>query len=284
MYLNKIKNYMGKFYSREEIEFLKKNAEKFGAKICSEKINRPLQGTISKINRLGLKNTNNPKVTKEEIDSLVFVSKFKSLTIDFNETNNPKQLAYFLGFLWANGYVHNNELKIEITEEDGIDIEHIFTNLASFSIYKRIRNKRKPQMTFYYRDAKIYNQLKSLGKYPNSIESHEKILNYIPKKYHIWFLRGLIDGDGCFYIHDYGDTISRQFSITGSINFNWDFLKNLLKSYNLNCTINLSKSEHSNSSRIRCTDSNSIKNFIKILYKDLDGIYLTRKYNKAISM
>lgn len=47
--------YMAKFYSKEEINFLKENAEKFGAKICAEKLDRSLQGVISKINRLGLK-------------------------------------------------------------------------------------------------------------------------------------------------------------------------------------------------------------------------------------
>lgn len=46
---------MAKFYSKEEINFLKENAEKFGAKICAEKLDRSLQGVISKINRLGLK-------------------------------------------------------------------------------------------------------------------------------------------------------------------------------------------------------------------------------------
>ena len=55
-------------------------------------------------------------------------------------------------------------------------------------------------MTFFYSDPNIISLLYNLGKYPHSSESHEKILNYIPKKYHIWFIRGLIDGDGNFYI------------------------------------------------------------------------------------
>lgn len=275
---------MGKFYSKEEITFLKENAEKFGAKICSEKLNRPLQGVISKINRLGLKNTDKPKVTQKEIDSLVFTSSFKKLNLDFSQTKTPKELAYFLGFLWADGYVHKGELKIELAEEDGINIENIFKILATFSIYKRNRKGRKPQMTFYYKDFEIFNLLVSLGKYPNSIESHEKILNYIPKEYHLWFLRGLIDGDGCFYIHDQGNTILRQFSIAASLDFDWTYLNNILQTYGLKCSIKKSETSHGNSSHIRCSDSNSIKNFIKILYKELDGIYLDRKYNKAIML
>lgn len=275
---------MGKFYSKEEIEFLKENAEKFGADICAQKLNRPLQGIISKINRLGLKIVRKIDIPKEEIENLKFISTFNNLDINFNTSKNPKELSYFLGFLWADGYVYNNEIKIEIAKEDGIDLKHIFMKLADFTIYNRTREDRKPQMTFYYRDANIANLLKSLGKYPNSIESHEKILDYIPKEYHIWFLRGLIDGDGCFYIHSNKNTISRQFSITASLNFDWSFLKTILDSMGLHCTIQKSETISGNTSRIRCSNSAEIKKFIEVLYKDLDKLYLARKYNKAMML
>ena len=154
--------------------------------------------------------------------------------------------------------------------------------LASFSIYKRKRDGRKPQITFYYKDNSVCDTIQKLGKYPNSIESHKKIFEYIPKPYHIWFLRGLIDGDGCFYIHDYGNTISRQFSIAASIDFDWSFLITYMESLGIYCQVNKAESSAGKSSHIRCTDSKSIKQFINLLYKDNDKIYLDRKYNKAI--
>ena len=272
---------MAKFYSEEEINFLKENAEKFGARVCSEKLGRPLQGVISKINRLGLKINLDPNVDQDKIDKLSFNSSFKELSIDFNSSETPKELAYFLGFLWADGYVHNNELRIEITDEDAQDLEHIFMKIATFRIYKRKRQGRKPQTTFYYKDKQIFNRIVNLGKYPNSIESHKKILEYIPKQYHIWFLRGLIDGDGCFYIRSYKNTVSRQFSIASSIGFNWSSLLEKLLQLGLPCTVSTESNNNGSSSHLRCSNSKSIKEFIKILYNEQDGIYLSRKHNKA---
>lgn len=272
---------MGKFYSTEEIEFLKENAEKFGAVVCSQKLGRPLQGIMSKINRLGLYLTKECRASLEEIESLSFVSNFIKLNLDFETQQYPKELAYFLGFTWADGYVHNNEIKIEIAEEDAESLKPIFTKIATFSIYRRERNERKPQLTFYYRDKEIYNTLVKLGKYPNSVESHEKILEWIPKEYHLWFIRGLIDGDGCFYIHDYGNTISRQFSIASAIDFDWSYIKSYLEFLGLPCSVQVSSSKLGKSSHLRCSDSKSIKEFIELLYRDDDGIYLPRKYNKA---
>ena len=40
--------------------------------------------------------------------------------------------------------IHNGEIRIEIAEEDGENLKPIFMKLASFSIYKRKRDGRKP--------------------------------------------------------------------------------------------------------------------------------------------
>lgn len=272
---------MAKFYSKEEINFLKENAEKFGAKICAEKLDRSLPGVISKINRLGLKINLASNASQNEIDNLSFNSSFRELSIDFNSSKTPKELAYFLGFLWADGYVHNNEIRIEITDEDAQDLERIFMKIATFKIYKRKRQGRKPQTTFYYKDKQIFDQIVNLGKYPNSVESHKKILEYIPEQYHIWFLRGLIDGDGCFYIRSYKNTVSRQFSIASSIKFDWESLLQKLLLLGLPCTVSIESNNNGSSSHLRCSNSKNIKEFIKILYNEQDGIYLNRKYDKA---
>jgi len=188
-----------KHYSEEEINFLKENISKFGVQICANKLDRPINGIINKCRRLGIKLNDKCNASIEEINNLKF--DFNNLVLNFSETLFPKELAYFLGFLWADGYVKvPNRIIIEIAEEDGIKLQPIFEKLTKFSIYKRCREGRKPQMTFYYSDSNITNLLYNLGKYPHSSESHEKILTYIPEKYHIWFIRGLIDGDGNFYI------------------------------------------------------------------------------------
>lgn len=269
---------MAKFYTEEEINFLKEFGPKYGPKICADKLGRGLEGVKSKFYKLGI-SVSGESVSEEEIASLTFNSSFKELNIEFENHKNPKELAYWLGFFWADGYIRkNSELVIEITEEDGLTLKPIFMRLASFKIYKRSREGRKPQMSFYYRDKSIAQILKSLGKYSNSIESHEKILKYIPEKYRNYFIRGLIDGDGCFYT----DSKHVQFSITNSINYDWEYLKNYFNGvYNLNCLIHNTETNNGNSSTLRASGKYNIIEFIKQLYKIKDGVWLPRKFNKS---
>lgn len=274
---------MARFYSDEEIEFLKENAPKFGAKICAEKLGRKVESVRYKLSSLGISSKKDNSITQEDIDKLIFKSSFKKLELDFSKTDTPKELAYFLGFFWADGYnkPKDKALVIEIVEEDGITLEPIFMRLATFSIYKRIREGRKPQMTFYYKDKELFELINNLGKYPKSIESHQKIFEYIPEEYWIYFLRGLIDGDGCWYTSDSGAT---QFSICGAKDFNWEYLRNvLINKYNFNCRVEVRmESERGNSSIIRNTNTTDINKFIDQLYKIKDLIWLPRKYSKCM--
>lgn len=224
--------------------------------------------------------------TDEEKEALKFESSFKKLELNFNKSKYPKELAYFLGFLWSDGYVSENtkRIAIEIIEEDGVEIKHILDKVCTFTIYTRNREGRKPQMTFYYSDLELVKILYSLGKYPHSVESHEKILNFIPEEYYIYFLRGLIDGDGCFYVHDYIKYIATQFTICGNIEQDWSSLIKLLSKYGLNCNISQRDGKSGNSSIIRNTNRIELKTFIGNLYKTEDNIWLPRKYNKAMEI
>lgn len=277
---------MAKHYTEEEIQFIKDHVEKYGIKICAEKLNRPVQGVKNKVLRLNIDASLDGWATNEEKENLKFESNFKKLELDFNKSKYPKELAYFLGFLWSDGYVSEStkRIAIEIVEEDGIEIKHILDKVCTFSIYNRNRKGRKPQMTFYYSDLEPVKTLYSLGKYPHSIESHEKILSFIPEEYHIYFLRGLIDGDGCFYIHDYVRWIATQFTICGNVEQNWDYLIKLLLKYGLNCNISQRNGEKGNSSIIRNTNRIELKTFIGNLYKVEDNIWLPRKYEKAMQI
>lgn len=278
---------MAKFYSKEEVDFLKENVDKFGVEICAQKLNRPLQGVINKVNRLGLRINYRCKASQEEIDNLQFKSSFINLNLDFTTAEFPKELAYFIGFLWADGYVNkkSKRIAIEIVEEDGKLLEPIFMKLCTFSIYKRHRKGRKPTVTFFNSNKNVIDTLYILGKYPKSVENHSKVLNFVPEKYHIWFLRGLIDGDGCFYIHDYQRYMAAQFSIAGSVDQDWSALSEKLSKLGLNCEITkVCERLSGNSSHIRCTNVSNIKKFIQILYADKDNIWLPRKYKKALTL
>ena len=205
------------------------------------------------------------------MDSLFF--------IDFEKSPKPKELAYFLGFFWADGYnlLKNGHCVIEIVEEDMMDIQHIFNEVYGFTYYRRERPNRKPQSSLSFSDALITNFFKEMGKYPNSSESHEKIMKYIPEKYLVYFIRGLFDGDGCFYVKEK----TQQIYISGNYNQDWEYLLNYFKENGFRFKSHTAGKKNKYSF-IRCTDTKLIKNFIKWLYKDDDKIYLQRKHDKSL--
>jgi hypothetical protein len=275
-------------FTKKEIEFLKENANSFGAYICSIKLNRKFSSVISKLRRekIPYKYKKTDK-TKEEIENLEFKEDENLyINFDFNTTKTPKELAYFLGFFWADGTINREKyIHIEITSEDGNELLPIFSKLSNnFYISYRKREGRKEQMSFFYKDKMFSDFLKSKGKYPRTVESHKKILEYIPEKYKIYFIRGLIDGDGCFSKLNETKTyfnIVLCFEIAGRYEQDWDYLIKFFKEkYNLELSLQLCKTDITTSSRIRTHNSEKIINFVKILYNDKDEIYLKRKYNK----
>ena len=274
-----------KFYSEKEIEFLKENIDKFGTSVCADKLDRTERSVINACYRKIGHCCFVCNASEEEINNLSFGYKFEPLNIDFSKTEHPKELAYFLGYFWADGYIRNgNNLVMDIVKEDADDIEHILMKLVKFAIYERSRPNKKPQKAFFYHDYKknIANKLIELGKYSYSLESHEKILKFIPKEYINYFLRGLFDGDGCLYVSKNNSKHHcTQLYISGRYGQDWSYLVNFIKEkYDLDFKPNLRKYKEYKSSVIRATDKTKIINFLREIYKEDDNIYLTRKYEK----
>ena len=205
------------------------------------------------------------------MDSLFF--------IDFEKSCSPKELAYFLGFFWADGYnlLKNGHCVIEIIEEDMLNIRHIFDKIYGFTYYRRERSGRKPQSSLSFSDVITTRFFRDMGKYPGSSESHEKIMRYIPEKYLVYFIRGLFDGDGCFYVKEK----TQQIYISGNYDQDWQYLLDYFRKNGFNFK-NHKAGKKNKYSFVRCTDTTSIKRFIEWLYADDDKIYLQRKRDKSL--
>lgn len=276
-----------KIWSEEEIEFLKQNLKKFGAIICAEKLNRTINSVIGKGSGLKIGTNKYPteNISEEDIQNLSFTgnqTKHYNFTIDFSKTKYPKELAYFLGFFWADGYVSNKGgLIIEIIKEDADKIFPIFQKLGKFSIYNRNRKGRKPQSSLFINRIDVAQELQSLGKYSKTTESHKKIIDYIPKEYWSYFLRGYIDGDGCYYIQSKKNTYGTEFSITSAYNQDWSGMQECLLYFGLETKVVQRKTKTGCSSYIRNCNSHEIKQFIEKIYAEKDNIWLPRKYEKV---
>lgn len=266
------------YFTEKEVQFLENYVPIYGVIQCAQILNRNVHRIYEKCSRLKIHSKILEKLTSEQIESLR--EKFMKRQISLDFSNNPKQLAYFLGYFWADGYILSSrpELRLEITKEDGLNIQFILETIGDFNIFFRNRKNHKSQMMFQCTNKEVSLKLQALGKYSNSIESHKKIMEFIPKEYHIYFLRGLIDGDGCFYVTEK----ATQFSISNSYNFDWSYLIEYLKdNFNFNCTI-VQRTNKSSSSAIRNTNQHEIYNFVSKIYEHTDGIWLNRKYDKIL--
>lgn len=207
------------------------------------------------------------------------------MCINFNEIEYPKEFAYFIGFVWSDGFINRNSyVVIEIIKDDGLNLFNIFSKVGEFKYSERKRVGRQEQSTFFFNNKELANFFIENGKYSNTIESHEKILNIIPNEYKIYFLRGLIDGDGCFYgqkPNKKWNNISLQFTIAGRYDQDWGYLIDYLKELGINMTIKKRTHKNSKSSIIRSTSPKEIEQLINKLYEVDDKIYLQRKYEKS---
>lgn len=258
-----------KHLSNDEKEYIQKYYTQFGPQAISQKLGRSLSSVNTYAKKQELKVDKNKKLDSSDLPD------FNGVVDIYDVLIKPmtKELAYFLGFFWADGTTGNNSITIEITQQDGEELLDLFTNIFNFSISYRKRSGRKPQISFKTGSQKAAEWFKKLGKYPKSIESHEKILNYIPKEYHRYFLIGLIDGDGCFYVKD--STV--QFSISSRYEQDWSYLLEELKKYNP--IISTETTKTGNSSILRITNIMNVRRLIKDLYANVN-IGLSRKRDK----
>ena len=88
----------------------------------------------------------------------------------FNKIDTEEK-AYWLGFLYADGYVHtnNNEISINITDKEHIEKFKIAIGAINHNITETIDNrwkKAKPLYQFSIKDAQLHNDLIKWGCVP----------------------------------------------------------------------------------------------------------------------
>ncbi len=154
--------------------------------------------------------------------------------------------------------------------------------------YKKFTNGWQPTTKLMTNNKRIYNFLKKHDYHLKSYMSPDKILSKIPKELKYYFYRGLIDGDGCFYINIKNKLY--QFSITSSYEQDWGFMINLCNEldikYNIKLIdrINKRTGKENKSSQFRITNKKGIKKIGEYIYQDYDNIGLKRKYDKYLNI
>jgi len=210
---------------------------------------------------------------------IIYHMKYKFNINPFINIFDPN-ICYYLGFLWSDGSIRKYESTIEIVKEDYLSISHIFNVIGNkyeidFVTKYRERVNRKPQAYIRITKKKFSDFL--IKNNYNNKSSYPIILDKIPDKLKLYFFRGIIDGDGCFYKKN--NTV--QFYITSRQDQDWSYIENMFIENKINYKISrISKKLHSYS-YIRVTNIGDITKLYNYLYSSNDGIFLKRKYDKC---
>lgn len=122
---------------------------------------------------------------------------------DIFETIDTEEKAYWLGFLYADGYINeeHNFITLGLAAKDKEHIEKFQKFLETNAPYQdRLNNGGHPCRFFRLHDKKIVNDLVKLGCHQKKSLDLKPIFN-LNQELSIHWSRGLFDGDGSIYPH-----------------------------------------------------------------------------------
>lgn len=257
-----------RFFTNDEIDFMISNYQDMEYSDIAKHLGLDERQVRGKLNNMGY-------------------TKVRSFNKDYFHEIDSEIKAYFLGFIFADGYVvykpksKNYEFAMQLQSEDRYILDAINKELGGVHkiTHKNPKNKiinGVPTMSGHSDILRVYSKdivtdLMNLGVVPN--KTHNYQTPKIPEEYFFDFLRGYIDGDGCYYRNNRSHCMHitcASFDI-----LNW--LKDVLGSYDIHTTI---YKENELKYRLVCTKKCDLKRLLNFLYHDKFSICLSRKYDK----
>lgn len=251
-----------------------------------------------------IKNLNIEKIEELKTQGLTFnqIAKYynceRTAIFNFMKKNNYKYLkvknnhvfstidteekAYWLGFLYADGYLNPKNKQIEMSLQK-IDEYHIKRfckfininnpNIKDREVFLKATNKTYISTRFTFSCLQIYNDLIKNGCYPvKSLILTFPTNEIVPQNLKRHFMRGYIDGDGSLI----NTNSTYCFGFTGTE----AFVNEAVEFFNLKrCVLDRSGKAFT----WRIADKNLTKQYLKLFY-DNANISLDRKYEKYLKM
>lgn len=267
------------FYTVEEENFIKTNY--------------PLYGSTYILQKIGIQ--------KKSLDSFIWKNKLKinknKIIIDLNN----KHLCYILGLIWADGCVpikDRNRITIGMKTADMLNVEWVFAKLGTWRKSIDYKGTIHEIIKFRKSDKEFKNFLLENDYNKKSFMSPTKILSKIPHNNIKYFIRGVFDGDGCFFIKQYSynkGCSTRAATITSSFDQDWTYMINIMNkldcNYHIHKTITNKEKNHRGSTfRLSAGDIIKFGNYIysgdtfglERKIKKFNEIKKSYKYKKCI--
>lgn len=254
-------------WTLDEIEFIKNNYLTIGAAACGKVLNRTATAIHHKTEKLKIIHV------KRKVEQMLFT-----------EIRDCK-IAYWLGLMWADGYIVDYSIGLSLAKKDMDEISSIMTDFGDWKEY--IRHPQNPNhkivSMFRIGDTFLRNFLIENDYKTKSTVSPTKILSKIPNELHNYFWRGFFDGDGCIFIHTKGNYNHGVITLAGSYRQDWSDFEKLLEQlqikYKLKRIIGVKGHK---CSKVTISNKKDLKHFCEYIYKNTEqaNIGFTRKYIK----
>ena len=204
---------------------------------------------------------------------------------------DTKEKAYWLGFLFADGFItKDNYVGISLKNDDYKHLEKFRDFIESNHIihtYKCLENSYSNPNNYYckiiFKSEKMVEDLKNYG----CIEHKSLVLqfpNNLKKEFYKDFIRGYFDGDGSLSFRKTNNKKSSDFKIAGTK----EFLLKVIDILNQDILIEMSEKNlfkrfdnDKNSFYTSVSNNRKVKLFLDYIYKD-STIYLDRKFSKYL--
>jgi len=230
--------------------------------------------SLSKISKIYNINRHNLSILLKD---LIVNKRRRKYFPNHNYFNNidSEEKAYILGFIFADGNVYKNRIKIEIS-----NIDKDILILISNQIYNQDLVKYSKKNNKDYCSLSIYSEniKNDLAKY-SCVSNKSKILIFpnINEIYYKHFIRGLIDGDGFISLK------TKTIGLLATNNIN-QYIKSILNKLNISCFIVKAYKQDINIlNELRVKKQDSIIKLINYLY-DNSTIFINRKYINALEI
>ena len=181
--------------------------------------------------------------------------------------------AYFVGLLLTDGYISNNKVGIDLTDEDCIQFLSKVIN-KPYKTYNNNNNNCLPKHRLVLSDNELVENLRRFGVVPNkSLTLEPPILFAEEEKFIPYIIRGIIDGDGGVSPTSYG--APQMYIVSMSSQFA-EWIKYVLenKLYMKDVSIH----QHKNGIyRVETANKQNIEKLLVLAYDKPFG--MNRKYN-----
>lgn len=193
--------------------------------------------------------------------------------------------AYFLGWMYSDGCIYSiptksvyqTRIKLQSGDSERI-VLNLFKNEFSFREFQEVHKNGKTYIGIYLSGREFYEGMTNLGVLPRKSTENKENLSIpdMEDRFFGYFLRGLLEGDGTFYLR--GKTGDRVILFCSSQKFLEEIQKRL-EILGIDSTITFRKN-----SSIICLNINkleSLKKLLNLVYSDELHMVLERKYSKV---